>query len=86
MGSGGTALYFLTLELDGVSGQLDTSAKLTDPGAHHIGGWVGHKVGLEVMKKREVSCPFWESKLGCPTRSLAAILNELFQLQYQINF
>jgi hypothetical protein len=50
MGSGGIALSFLTLTLDG--DEWFASAKDTGPGAHRMGGWVGHRVGLDVTEKR----------------------------------
>jgi hypothetical protein len=47
-----------------VSGQLHAITALPQGkqtlDTHWIGGWVGHRGGLNVMEKKQISCPFWE--------------------------
>jgi hypothetical protein len=49
MGSSGIALLSLTSALDGVGGQRHAPAALPPerPGTPCIGGWVGHRAGLD---------------------------------------
>jgi len=42
-------------------------------GVHGIGGWVGHRVGLNNFEKRKISYPFRDSIPSCPVRSLAIV-------------
>jgi hypothetical protein len=28
---------------------------------HHIGGWMGHRATLNVIEKRQISFPYWDS-------------------------
>jgi len=34
------------------------------PGTHCIGGWVGSRAGLDVLEKRKISGPNWDSYLN----------------------
>jgi hypothetical protein len=43
-----------------------------DPGAHWIGGWVGHRVGLDTEEKAKISCPFQVSSFGPPLYQLSS--------------
>ena len=33
-----------------------------------VGGWVGNRSGLDVLYKRKISCPRWDSSLGPPSQ------------------
>jgi hypothetical protein len=35
-----------------------------EPGTHWIGNWIGPISGLDVLKKRKISCPYRESNPG----------------------
>jgi hypothetical protein len=35
---------------------------------HFVGGWVGHKTGLDAVEKRKFSSPCWESNSGHQAR------------------
>jgi hypothetical protein len=64
-----------------MKGQLH-SPGATAPGTHFIGGWVGPRVGLDVMKKGFLALPGIEPRpLGSPARSLVAIPTELSRLR-----
>jgi hypothetical protein len=43
------------------------------PGTHYIGGWVGPGAGLDVVEKKEISCPCQESNPDRPARSYTDI-------------
>jgi len=47
------------------------------PGAHIIGGWVGHTVSLEAVAMRNNSLSCWEYNPGRPPRSSVTKLTEL---------
>jgi hypothetical protein len=36
----------------------------TAPGTHWTGGWMGPRAGVDIMEKRRVSFPYWESDSG----------------------
>lgn len=38
-----------------------------NPGMHSLEGWVGPAAGLEVLEKREISCPYRNSSRGPPS-------------------
>jgi len=44
-----------------VSGQLHLIPGERAPGTHWIGGWVGHRGGLDTNKKRRILSSHWES-------------------------
>jgi len=46
------------------------------------GGWVGPRVGLDVVAKRKNPCPCKESNPGFPSQSLITILTQLSQRNY----
>jgi hypothetical protein len=54
-----------------LSGQLYTAAALPY-GTHQIGGSVGPKSSLDVVKKRNISFPCRESNLDSPVAQLLA--------------
>jgi hypothetical protein len=61
MKSEGTAPPFLTSALDGGEWSASGPCRFT-PGkgassTHCIGGWVGPRAGMNVMEKRNISCP-----------------------------
>jgi hypothetical protein len=41
---------------------------------------VGPRAGLDVVAKRKIPCPCWESSPGHPARSLVTVVTELSQL------
>jgi hypothetical protein len=47
----------------------------TAPGTYFIGGWVGAQARLNIMEKRKISCPYWESNL------FSSIFNILWNLK-----
>jgi hypothetical protein len=57
-GSGGVAPPFLTLVLDGGEWSASRPGRFTPeesaPGTHWIGGWVGPRVRLDSMEKRQI--------------------------------
>jgi hypothetical protein len=61
---------FLTLALDGVSGQRHAMAALCPgeriPGIHCTGGWVGPRAGLDTEARGKILCPCWVSNPDCP--------------------
>jgi hypothetical protein len=88
MGSGGIAPSSLTSALNGGEWSALRTGRFTSgetaAGTHCIGGWMGHRADLDVMKKGKISCPY----LGIeprPHRHAArgqlGILTELFLLQ-----
>jgi hypothetical protein len=64
--SGGIAPPFLTTALDGGEWSASRPGRFTPgevgPGTSWIGGWVGHKAGLDAMKRK--SCTPRESNPG----------------------
>jgi hypothetical protein len=54
---------FLTLALDGVSGQRHALAVLypweRTPGTHWIRGWVGHRAGQDTEARGKILCLCW---------------------------
>jgi len=62
-----------------VSGKFYTLARERAPGTHWIGSWAASRVNMDIVVKRKepLSCPCYESNLGCPTHSLVTILTEL---------
>jgi hypothetical protein len=65
--SGSTAPSFLTLALDGdewlASCPSHVNTRETAPSTHCIGGSEGLRAGLDILEKRNFSCPYWESNL-----------------------
>jgi hypothetical protein len=63
-GSGGIAPQFLTSALGRSEWSAWRPCRFTSRekalGTHCIGGWVGPRVGLNVMEKRKISCPYRE--------------------------
>jgi hypothetical protein len=45
-----------------------------------VGGWVGHRAGLNAVVKRKIPNPCRELNPDCPARSLAAILTAPFNM------
>jgi len=35
-----------------------------EPGTHLIGGWVGHRDGVDLLEMGETRCPYWYSNPG----------------------
>jgi hypothetical protein len=72
---------FLTSILDGIEWSDSRPGRFTpfekSPGTHWIGDWVGHRVGLGAVVRRENPISCCESNLGRPARSLVTILTEL---------
>jgi hypothetical protein len=64
---------FLTSILDGGEWSTSRPGRFTHrkraPGTLWIGGWVGHRAGLDTVKKRKMSCPCRESNPGRPAPS-----------------
>jgi hypothetical protein len=64
---------YLTLVLDGVSGQHNTPTALypwgKNPGTHRMGGWVGHRTGLVNEARRKVLYSCWGSNPSHAVRS-----------------
>jgi hypothetical protein len=59
-----------------VSGYLHTPAGLLrprNPGTHRTGGWLGCRVGLDVLKKRKIFCLNQIGTMDLSARSLVAI-------------
>jgi hypothetical protein len=57
-----------------------------DPGTHCIGDYVGPRAGLDILEKRKIFSPCWESNPDSQAvRCLAAILTELSKLLYIIS-
>jgi hypothetical protein len=50
------------------------------PGTQSVGGWVGHRAGLEAMEGEKISFPSRDSNSGFPVCSLLAIPTELSRL------
>jgi hypothetical protein len=73
-GSGGIALLFLTSALDGREWLASRIGRFTRReiagGSQSIGGWVGPRADLDVVKYRQNSCPCRESNPGRPASSL----------------
>ena len=70
MGSGSIGQAFLSLVLDGMCGQLHTSADL-HPGKISLNRRVGWPLGLAgCFHKRNVLCPCWESNYDSLAPSL----------------
>jgi hypothetical protein len=61
MGSGGIAPPFLTPALDGGEWSVSQTCHLNPregvPGTHCLGGWVGRRVGRDIMEKRKSLVP-----------------------------
>jgi hypothetical protein len=57
--SGGTRItpLFLTSTFD--DGEWSASRR----GTHCIGGWMGHRIGLDIIVERKIPCPCQQSKL-----------------------
>jgi hypothetical protein len=53
------------LALDGGEWSASLSCRFTPreaaPGTRCIGGWLGPRAGLDIMEKRQISCPYRES-------------------------
>jgi hypothetical protein len=64
-GSGGIAPLFLTSAPDGDEWSAPLHCRFfsweTAPCIHWIGGWAGLRAGLDLMEKRKIACPYWES-------------------------
>jgi hypothetical protein len=43
-----------------VRGQLHSPAT-SAPGTHRMRGLVGPRAGIDIMEKKNISCPYWES-------------------------
>jgi hypothetical protein len=81
-GSGGIAPLFLTFALDGgewsATCPCHFTARERAPGTHWIGGWVGRKVGMYAVEKRNIlHCQILNSH---PAGSVTTV-TELLQLQ-----
>jgi hypothetical protein len=50
------------------------------PGTHWIESLEGQRAVIDVVEKRKISCPCWESNLSRPARHLSLILTELSRL------
>jgi hypothetical protein len=57
-GSGGIALPFFTLALDGGEWSPSLPSRFTlgerSPGTHWMGGWLDPRAGLDAMEKRKI--------------------------------
>jgi hypothetical protein len=71
---------FLTSKLDGGEESASHSCPFIHrkraPSAH----WMGHRAGLDTVKKRKIFCPCLESNLGLPAHTLM-----LYQLSYPVS-
>jgi hypothetical protein len=60
---------FLISALDGGEWSPSRTSRFTPrktaPCAYYMGGWVGHKTGLDVMEKRIISCSYRKSNPDC---------------------
>jgi len=69
-GNGGITSCILTSALDGGEWSASLSSlfipKETAPGTHWVGGWVGSRAVLDVVVKREIHRPSWESNPRIP--------------------
>jgi hypothetical protein len=76
-----------------VCGQLHGVATLSSvkepwylsPRTYWLGGWVGHKAGLDAAETKRISFLLRRNELrspGRPARGVVTILSELFWLQY----
>jgi hypothetical protein len=52
-GNGGIAPQLLTSALDG-GGMAGFIPRGNSPGTHWIGGWVGHRAGLDTVERRKI--------------------------------
>jgi hypothetical protein len=72
---------FLTSSLDGgewlVSSLSRFNRKKISPDTHWIGGWVGHRVGIDAVAKRRSPFPCRESDPGRPTCGSVVILTDV---------
>jgi len=50
------------------------------PDTHWIGGWLGPRDGMDMVKTRKSHCPFWKTKPGYPVHSMVTILTEQHQV------
>jgi hypothetical protein len=66
--SGGIAPPFLTSTRNGGQQSVSRPEERTH-GTHSIGSWVDPKAGLDAVKYRKLSCPYWESNPSRPDRS-----------------
>jgi hypothetical protein len=55
MGSGGTALLFVTSVLWSASHTGRFNPEERAPGTHWLGGWVGPRVCLDAVEQRKIS-------------------------------
>jgi hypothetical protein len=62
--------HSLNLAIDGDEGSAPRPSRFTSreraPATHLIGGWVGPRVGLDMMSKRKIPSPRWDSNLNHP--------------------
>jgi hypothetical protein len=70
------ALPFLISKPDGGEWSGSRFCRFT-PDTHWTGGWVGRRVALDDVEKRQISFPCWESNCGRPVRS-----SSLYRLSY----
>jgi hypothetical protein len=54
------------------------------PGVHWIGGWVGSRAGLDVMKRRKSLVLCRLPNQGHPTHILITIRTEFSQLKWHV--
>jgi hypothetical protein len=80
-GSGGTAVPFLTLALDGGEWSASRPGRFTagetEPVNHWIGGWVGPRASLDTVEYRKIPCPCRKSNPSRPAHSPS-----LYRLRY----
>jgi hypothetical protein len=55
-----------------------------DSGTHWIGSQAATRASLDSVEKRNVSCPYQESDLGCSACSLVAIPTELSPVTFNM--
>jgi hypothetical protein len=66
-----------------VGGKLHAQAALSPekdpppPRTHWIEGWSGPEAGLDVVERRNISCPYRKSNAGSPARSAS-----LYRMSY----
>jgi hypothetical protein len=50
------------------------------PGTYWIGSWLGPRTSLDVVERRKIFCPCWESNPSHPASNLVSTLTEKLKI------